>query len=101
MLTLNPLVPIRKFQHVVLGVGGARDFWDPSEQDFHTPLEMPEPKTRAAKQKVLEQESGPQLSGDPLLTLVSSNQPEVYTLRLTCGVLRLFHCLIQWFQLPN
>ena len=58
-------------QHVVLGVGGARDFWDPSEQEFHTPLEIPEPKTRAAKQKVLEQESGAQISTDPLLTLVS------------------------------
>ena len=56
---------------MVLGVGGARDFWDPSEQEFHTPLEMPEPKTRAAKQKVLEQESGVQIGTDPLLTLVS------------------------------
>ena len=56
---------------MVLGVGGARDFWDPSEQEFHTPLEIPEPKTRAAKQKVLEQESGVQISTDPLLTLVS------------------------------
>jgi hypothetical protein len=55
---------------VVLGVGGARDFWDPDEQEFHAPLEMPEPKTRAAKQKVLEQETGTSLGNAPLLTLV-------------------------------
>lgn len=57
------------FQHVVLGVGGATDIWDPDEQDFLTPTEIPEPKTRAAKQKLLEQEAGGQLNL-PLLTLV-------------------------------
>ena len=52
-------------QHVVLGVGGARQLWD-EEYSEAPAIQLPEPKTRAAKQR-LHQTRG---STAPILALV-------------------------------
>ena len=58
----------------MLGVGGASDLWEADEPDLMSLIELAEPKTRAAKQKLMIQSdagsSSQTAEGDPLLTMV-------------------------------